>query len=248
MLMLALFVACQEEPDALALDVGGPPAPSLAVPAYFYPGPLWSRMGQARPAVVVANPASGPGAAADPAYAGVISAARAHGTQVIGYVSTAYGNRPLAAVQADIDAWYAFYDVDGVFLDEGPGTATCAALAGHYQGVASAVRAHDPAAYVALNPGTDTCESYLGFITTLLVFEDTAQRFATWTAPAWMANYGADRFWILTLSTPRARMPAVIRRAATQGVGLVYVTDDVLPNPWDTLPPYWAQEASLTAP
>ena len=34
-------------------------------------------------------------------------------------------------------------------------------------------------------------------------------------------------------------MTQAVDRAVTRRSGWVYVTDDVLPNPWDTLPPYW---------
>jgi hypothetical protein len=235
--------------DTALADAAPPPgAPALGVPAYFYPGPLWGRLGAARPAIVIANPNSGPGAAVDPAYTSVIGAARGAGSEVIGYVSTVYGRRPIATVEAEIDAWYTMYDLDGIFLDEGPDATDCGALTAHYQRLADRVRGHDPGARVVMNPGTDTCASYLGFISTLMVFEDTAARFAAWTAPAWMAAFPPERFWILTLNTPANRLSAVVSRAASQGVGYVYATNDRLPNPWDTLPPYWAQEAALTAP
>jgi hypothetical protein len=42
-------------------------------------------------------------------------------------------------------------------------------------------------------------------------------------------------------------MPAVLRQAARQGAGVVYVTDRVLANPWDGLPPYWPAELAAVA-
>jgi len=40
-------------------------------------------------------------------------------------------------------------------------------------------------------------------------------------------------------------MQAVLERALQAGVGWIYLTDDTLPNPWDTLPAFW--EAQVQA-
>ena len=34
-------------------------------------------------------------------------------------------------------------------------------------------------------------------------------------------------------------------KAIGNNAGYIYITNDQLPNPWDTLPSYWAQEVSL---
>jgi hypothetical protein len=39
-------------------------------------------------------------------------------------------------------------------------------------------------------------------------------------------------------------MLTVLNEAASAGVGYVYATNDLLPNPYDTLPPYLSAEAS----
>ncbi|WP_327106119.1 spherulation-specific family 4 protein [Nonomuraea glycinis] len=67
-----------------------PTGVSLAVPAYFAPGELWDRLADPGVGIVVANPFSGPGKDADPAYAQAISDARAAGVTVLGYVATGY--------------------------------------------------------------------------------------------------------------------------------------------------------------
>lgn len=40
-------------------------------------------------------------------------------------------------------------------------------------------------------------------------------------------------------------MNNAIELAVKRNAGTIYVTDDVLPNPWDTLPTYWTNK--LTA-
>jgi hypothetical protein len=103
----------------------------LLVPAYFYPAgdglAQWDRLLDSPAAAVtvaVANPDSGPGAAADPNYAQVLERARHKGVTVLGYVSTKYAARPLHEVMADVDRWARFYpEVRGIFFDEQPSTA-----------------------------------------------------------------------------------------------------------------------------
>ena len=93
----------------------------IVVPAYFYPGSLWTSMNWAAgrvPLVAIMNPNSGPGAAQNPDYVAAVNALRASGGKVIGYVSTAYTARGTNVVMADIDRYFSWYAVDGIFLDE----------------------------------------------------------------------------------------------------------------------------------
>ena len=46
------------------------------------------------------------------------AAATAAGARVLGYVPTAWGARPAADVEADIERYRGWYGVDGIFLDE----------------------------------------------------------------------------------------------------------------------------------
>jgi Spherulation-specific family 4 len=68
-------------------------AQSMAVPAYFYPGPFWSQLDRAGSGVDVAvmNPNSGPGTGPDPQYVRAVRSAKAAGITVVGYVYTSYG-------------------------------------------------------------------------------------------------------------------------------------------------------------
>src|SRR5262245_51659938 len=106
----------------LVCTVGGCAAPvGIVVPAYFYPGSLWSSMNWAAgrvPLVAIMNPNSGPGTIKDPQYVAAVNSLRAAGGKVIGYVSTSYTARATNAVKTDIDSYFSFYTVDGIFLDE----------------------------------------------------------------------------------------------------------------------------------
>ena len=92
----------------------------IVVPAYFYPGSLWTSMNSAAGRVLlvaIMNPNSGPGAAQNPDYVAAVNAMRASGGKVIGYVSTSYATRGTNAVLTDIDRYFSWYAVDGIFLD-----------------------------------------------------------------------------------------------------------------------------------
>src|SRR4051795_7982681 len=69
--------------------------------------------------LAVVNPASGPGTVRSAEYAAQIASARSKGIIVLGYVSSAYTGRSLAAVKDDIDRYYRWYPaIDGIFVDE----------------------------------------------------------------------------------------------------------------------------------
>ncbi len=219
----------------------------ILVPAYFYPvaNSPWTRliaMAGKTPAGTInaiANLNNGPdsGQAADIApYQQVISGLRAKGGRVFGYVYTSYGTRDAAAVKADIDLWYSRYGVDGIFLDEQANTPEAF---GYYRNL------HDYIAYtrgglVIGNPGVATIESYMEANDVTCVFEtDGPTGFPAWTPPVWTANYPASKFYVLPYNANATDMAKFVARAAANRAGWIYVTDDTLPNPWDTLPSYF---------
>ena len=104
---------------------------------------------------------------------------------------------------------------------------------------------HAVDALVAVNPGTNTCASYLDFADILLIYEDGTGDFVHWSPPDWAASVDPRHLWILVHSeVDPSAMQSDLAHAAESGIGWVYVTDDVLPNPWDTLPAYWSAEVA----
>ena len=214
----------------------------MAIPGYFYPDvgqpdSLWDRA-IALGGVFVFNPDSGPGGAQNGDYVTATHAAMGHVT-LLAYVSTGYGTRDADAVLADMANYAAWYPLSGFFFDEAPGTDTCDAEYGAYAGYAAAARDAVPGAFVALNPGTDTCVSYLDFADLLLTFESDAPDYAGHTSAM---PPDPDHTWHLVYGT--GDWAGVLDHAAELDAGYVYVTDDVLPNPWDTLPTWLEDEAA----
>ncbi|MGH9839889.1 MAG: spherulation-specific family 4 protein [Blastocatellia bacterium] len=213
----------------------------IAIPAYFYPGSLWDRVIAEHPKVsfMVMNPASGPDSAINQDYVAVVSKAKAGSLTVIGYVHTSYGSRDPAVVKAEIDAYKTWYGVDGIFLDE-----VSADVAGvlYYRDLATYIKA-DPGRLVVLNPGTFPAEDYALVGDIILVFDDSYSAYVSVQTPAWVFNYPANKFWHVVYSAPTAReMREAIRLSRQRNGRHVYVSDGVLPNPYDSLPSYWSEE------
>ena len=220
-----------------------PPQMVLGSPAYFYPGATWAAAIAGAPSLryLIVNPASGPGGSRDPAYAAAVSASRASGVIVLGYVSTQWGKRPLSQVLRDIAAYRTWYGVSGIFLDE---AATATRELPYYRHLAAAVHSR-AGGILALNPGTVPDERYARVADLLVVFEGTYASYRTWRPPAWQQRYPRQRFWHLIYDTRTEEMPQALRTADRRDAGVVYVTDDRMDNPWDRLPTYWPQELEM---
>jgi hypothetical protein len=235
---LALLLALQPLQNVPAQSVQ-----KMAIPSYFYPGAYWTQLINGAPTVGLAiiNPASGPGKKADSNYLNTVRQAQARGITVLGYVYTKYGSRRASAVRADIDKYYSWYGVDGIFFDEA--STDCAKLS-YYQGLYNYVKAKGGQAKVVLNPGINTGECYVNASDILVTFEDNFAAYTTWSPSGWEYNYPAERFWHLVLGASEADMTQAIAWSKQRHAGWVYVTNDDLPNPWDTLPsdPYWSNE------
>jgi Spherulation-specific family 4 len=224
---------------------------NMAVPAYFYPGPYWSQMDGAGPTLrlAVMNPASGPGTVPDPQYVSAVGAARAAGITVVGYVYTSYATRSAVAVEADIDAYYRWYHVDGIFFDE---ASTNCVNERYYATLNAYVKAKGGIARTILNPGTQTNQCYVSAADILLTFEGPYWQYVnSYSAPAWLARYPASHFWHVVYATPTASaMTQAVRLSKARRAGYVYVTPETLPNPYDVLPTgsYWSDELSVIGP
>jgi hypothetical protein len=226
-------------------DNGVAPAQRIAIPSYFYPGAPWDRLiaDAAAVGLAIVNPNSGPGAGRDEAYLSQIARARAAGIRVIGYVHTRYGARPWREVVAEVDAYYDWYEIDGIFLDE---VSSAPEQLPYYRLLHTQITVREGGALVVLNPGTATDERYLEVADIIVTFEGSAGDYlALGEAPRWVGRYEPRRFWHLVhgVSSRRA-MRRAIALSKERGAGWVYVTPDTMPNPWDILPPepYWQME------
>lgn len=230
------------------------PGFEIVVPAYFYPGTgsPWTAMTNAADEVditAIMNPGNGPGNAADSNYVSAINAFRAAGGRVIGYVYSSYGARAVAQVKADIDKYASWYAIDGIFVDEMSNTGPAEKL-NYYKSIYDHVKSINPDWEVMGNPGTTTIEQYATWPTAdrLMVFENVGSAYGGHTPSAWNANYDREKFVHLVHTEASAtNMAEFIQLAADRNVGGIYVTNDVMNNPWDTLPSYWQAEVDAVA-
>jgi len=234
----------------LGAAAGSAAAQSIAVPAYFYPGgspDYWTQLGQAGPgALAVMNPDSGPGSAPDPNYVSAVEAAEAAGITVVGYVYTSYGSRSLRAVESDVNKYYNWYPVQGIFFDE---ASTSCSQEPYYAQLNSFVKAKGGVARTVLNPGTQTNQCYASAADTLLTFEGSDSEYVnSYSAPSWVSSYPASRFWHVIYGTSTtSAMATAVQLSKARNAGYVYVTSASLPNPYDVLPTlYWSSELADT--
>lgn len=218
----------------------------LGVPAYFYPWPAsswWNQIADLRPgSLIIINPASGPGQAVDARYAAVIEKARSRGLVILGYVDSDYGAIAADRIADETLRHRSWYSVDGIFLDR---VAPDDSSLPHYTDLAQ--RIHDAGLSVAFNAGQpDIYAGYAAVADHLVVFEGPLSKYVECHFPRWFADTAPYQLWHLVYGVATVEeMHRVVVRAAATNAGLVYVTDGILPNPWDHLPPYWESEQRL---
>ncbi len=212
---------------------------AIAIPAYFQPVPLWDMMLNAvrtakpsAPRIVLAvmNPASGPGAVADAGYLRVLEDARALGIRVFGYVATGYGAR--LTVLDDIASYQRFYGITDIFFDESP--IECLWLQSVYAPWLATVHANG--GQTVVNPGRAPERCWADAADIVVTFEGSFLAYATHIPPPWMAAFEPSKFWNIVYAVPTESLATVSQLPAGRGSGLLYATDDVLPNPYDNLP------------
>jgi hypothetical protein len=225
--------------DEAAAGEAAPHAPvDLGVPAYVHPlvdPGLWDRLAEAAAHVrfAVVNVHDGPGAGLDPTYADVVHRLVDARVRVIGYVDTAYADRPVADCGADARAWVTRYGLRGVFLDQ---VSQGLDELGHYSDVVLAVRAAG-APFVVLNPGTDCHPAYADLANVVVLFEGTWDRYQRWAPPDWSLRLPASRFCHLVHDVPAGALADAPAAASARHAGTAFFSDGRGDNPWDRLPP-----------
>lgn len=204
------------------------------VPLYTYPTHAsWAAIcaaKQAHPSVVViaiVNPNSGPGSAVESEFTKGIASLVAAGVVPIGYVSTDYTKRGLATVKADVDHWHAWYPkVQGIFFDEQSNQAGDEQF---YRDASAYTKAQGMTLTVG-NPGTGVAASYLDTVDVMTIYESAGV-----PSLASLNKYAAARGHYAIIPYA-ATFDAAFVKSARASVGYVYLTNDDLPNPWDSLP------------
>jgi Spherulation-specific family 4 len=219
--------------------------PSVGVPAYFWTVTDWDTV-VAAPTVsyVILNPESGPGTQKWDQFAMSVTAAKASGKTVLGYVSTNYGNRAIADVKADIDTYRLWYGINTFFFDESPYDCTNIA---YYAELRTYVNAQaNP--FTFINPGVNPLECFTDVADGIVNFEGSEAQYANWSPAAYVASHPTTKFWHIVYDADPTHGSDLVNTAADRNAAVVYLTDDTLPNPWDRLPAVALWSAQIEVP
>ncbi len=223
-----------------ASAAGAQSAGATIVPLYSYPTESpWSAIVSAKLAhpsvtvIAIANVDNGPGTAVDSAFTSGIRALTTAGIVVIGYVYTSYGARAAATVKAEIDAWRRFYPtLSGIFFDEESNTTGGDT---YYRDLGTYVKSNGMTLTVG-NPGTDTGSAYINALDVTFIYESAGLP-STTMLTNWHSRYPLKGVGVIPYA---ANFDLTWAQQARSAVGYIYVTNDDLPNPWDTLPSYFS--------
>ncbi len=225
----------------------GPACQEALIPAYFYPGPIWTRAIDSKPApgvMILDITSSGAGSSPDRNYQATVKRAQAAGITVLGYSNTDYTQRPAAAVQADVRHYRSWYGVTGIFLDE---VSRDRGGLPYYRRLAGYVHRMDPGSTVMLNPGLYPERQYMSIGDIVMVYENTYASFVGLHVPRWVANYPAHKFAYAIYATSGAQLASALSLAERRNAGYVYVTASSGSNPYGSLPTYWPREEATLA-
>ncbi len=232
-------------------------------PLYNYPNwyapesYIWNEIGSASKDInitTIINPDNGPGLIGSPNidyHQGLTDLAKGS-ANIIGYVSTNYGNRDINDVKADIlkynrDFNTENYTVTGIFFDE-VSISSDSSFLNYYRKLYDFVKnsADTPTLdFVVFNHGTNAPEIYLNWADVNVIYEGSFSNWYTYTPDSYISNYPLDRLGSLVYSAEGVTdMQAALDLARDRNIGYAFVTDDSLPNPWNKLPSYWNEEVN----
>ena len=225
----------------------------VLIPMYIYPtDPAWSQVisiHNAHPGSkvdIIANVNSGPGTAVNNDYVTGIANMRANGIPVLGYVFTSYCARPLNAAAGDIQLWRVFYpNMNGILLDQMQNNPNTSCAGGqtpsqYYKTLAGSAK-YAGFNFVVGNPGTQTNQQFVGTVDTMIIYENPGTpSISTLQANTFNGAFPKTNFAYDAYNVPALNDTFV--QQSTNYVGWLYITNDNLPNPYDTIPPYLDQE------
>ncbi len=209
----------------------------IIVPLYQYPGADWDRLiaiklnNTSVPIVAIVNPDSGVGASKNPDYVGAILELKEAGIVVLGYVWTEYGARSSSEVRAEITKYKRWYSVDGIFFDA---MSNLRGKLKYYNNLDNYVKGKGLTMTVG-NPGTDTRRIYVGSVDNIVIRENSGLPTLSFLG-GWHSDFDKSNFSFVSYDIES--LDGSFVASASQHVGYMYITDDGLPNPYDSLPPY----------
>jgi hypothetical protein len=217
------------------------------VPAFFYSGSIWEQAADSKPAPsVMILDISGLGAGDAPVahFQEVVRLEKAAGVTILGYSSTAFGQRPAAQVESDARNYKAWYGVSGMFLDEVRGVP---GQLPYYRELAAYIHRVIRGSAVWINPGTYPDQGYMSVADVVMAFEGAYAAYRGLEVPGWAYDYKPSRFAHTIYDTPPSQVRTAIDVSRSRNAGYLYVTDESGANPYRGLPSYWPGEDAAIA-
>ena len=218
----------------------------IVIPLYTYPTDgSWSASLQAKkahpnvPIIAIINPSDGPGGSSDSNYVQGVKNFQAAGIIVIGYVATGYASHGMSDLDAQISRYKNWYSVNGIFFDE---MANNQGNENYYSTLNTYVKSLGMT-YTMGNPGTTTLKSYVGTLDSIIIYESAGTPSLSYPASAtFYPSYSKSNFGFLAYSVPS--LDTSFETSTSTYVQWMYITNDGLSNPWDTLPSYFMNEVA----
>lgn len=216
-------------------------------PLFAHPGPLWDNMlvyRQAHPSlpwVAVVDPLHGPGKQYDATYAESIKKLQQADVTVLGYVSTRWAQKPPDAVKDDISKYKEWYGVDGIMLDEMISDPGFEGLYSNYTSYAKSLGM----GLVIGNVGTNVSSSYAGTVDAISTVEGDRTPPLSWLK-GWQLSYDRSNFVYIAYS--QSWIDSKYVAESTRYVGMLYITDDTMPFPYDDFPAYFDEVLAVLDP
>lgn len=149
-------------------------------------------------------------------------------------------------IKADIQTYRKWYNVNGFFIDEVEATTT---YRPYYKNISSYIKGLNASNLVVLNPGTiPDDQAFMIFADVVVIHEDDISTLSTFKLPAWLCKVDPKKICLIyyNANTSTSMLNAVAKTKKLN-TGYVYITDDVLSNPYDTLPTYYQEEYNALA-
>ena len=230
----------------------------ILIPLYNYPNwyapenYIWDDIAAANsqvPITAIISPDSGPGGDEQPNddYKTGLGHLRDAGVTIIGYVYTNEGNRSMDEVKKEVDKYDQDFNIHGIFFDR---AANDSSKLNYYQELYDYVKSRANLDKVIINPSSPIDEGYISRPASdvAVIFGNDSSQWASYQPSAYVANYPANRFTMLVYGVPDvATMKSHIELTKERHIGYVYLTDDTLANPWDSLPTFWSEEVAYLA-
>ncbi len=223
-----IFINSCLEDGSISVEVGSKQR-NLIIPLYKEDTTLWNKLISLNIGglIAVINPNNGVGATKSLFYEDVINKLIIANKTPIGYITTNYGSRSINDVKNEVDKWLTFYpNIEGFFIDEVSGNINDYQ---YYEEIFFYIKSKGNF-FTVLNVGSYPNESYFNIADNIIVYEGDIINLNTYVCDSY-----PNKSSIIVYNGTETDMKNIIKNS---NCNYVYITDDNLPNPYDTLPTY----------